>query len=286
MAVIGSGLMGSGIAQVAAQTEHQVSLVDVSEDILGKAEKRIRDSLKRVVNKKFPEDPIRADEFMEMTLSRIQYSTDPEDVAKSCDLVVEAIVENVKIKQDLFVRLDKACPSHTILASNSSSLSITEIASVVDRKDRVGGLHFFNPVPVMKLVEVIRTADTSEETFKALFDFGKAMKKEPVECKDTPGFIVNRLLVPYMAEAVRLLERGVASPRDIDKAMKLGAGYPMGPIELIDYVGLDVTKFIMDGWHEKFPNDPLFKPSETIDKLVSEGKLGMKTGEGFYSYKK
>lgn len=284
--VIGSGLMGSGIAQVAAQTGHSVCLVDVSREILQNAEDRIQTSIKRVAKKMFAEEPKKGEEFVAQTLSQIQYSDDALAAVKSCDLVVEAIVENMQVKQELFAKLDQNAPSSTLFASNTSSLSITEIASATQRRDRFGGLHFFNPVPVMKLVEVVRTVDTSDETFDTLLAFGSAMKKTTVACRDTPGFIVNRLLVPYMAEAVRLLERGDASARDIDTAMKLGAGYPMGPIELMDYVGLDTSKFILDGWHEAYPDNPLFKPTETVNRLVSEGKLGMKTGEGFYTYEK
>ncbi|MEQ2243206.1 hypothetical protein ILYODFUR_004721, partial [Ilyodon furcidens] len=174
---------------------------------------------------------------------------------------------------------------HSIFASNTSSLPITDIASSTSRQDRFGGLHFFNPVSMMKLVEVIATSATSQETFDSLLSFSKALGKTPVSCKDTPGFIVNRLLVPYMIEALRLHERGHGSKEDIDIAMKLGAGYPMGPFELSDYVGLDTLKFIIDGWNEKDPDNPLFTPSELLNKLVADGKLGKKTGEGFYKYK-
>lgn len=160
------------------------------------------------------------------------------------------------------------------------------MALVTKRKDRFGGLHFFNPVPVMKLLEVVRTAKTSDETYNKLMDFGKSIDKTCITCKDTPGFVVNRLLVPYLAEAVRMLERGDASARDIDIAMKLGAGYPMGPFELADYVGLDTTHFILQGWKERFPDTTLFEPCKLMGKLVDEGKCGIKSGEGFYSYKK
>lgn len=177
-------------------------------------------------------------------------------------------------------------PEHTIFASNTSSLSIGEIASVTKRKDRFGGLHFFNPVPVMKLLEVIRTNDTSDETFKRIRHFGESVGKVCIDCRDTPGFVVNRLLLPYLGEAIRLLERGDASARDIDIAMKLGAGHPMGPIELSDYVGLDTTYNVLKGWHEKYPDNPLFAPLPSLEKLVKEGKLGVKTGEGFYKYTK
>lgn len=165
-------------------------------------------------------------------------------------------------------------------------MSITEIASVTGRKDRFGGLHFFNPVPVMRLLEIIRTADTSDATYNTIRSFGEKIGKSCIVCKDTPGFVVNRLLVPYMAESVRLLERGDASARDIDTAMKLGAGYPMGPIELSDYVGLDTTYNILKGWHEREPENPLYKPIPLLEKLVKDGKFGVKSGEGFYKYKK
>uniref|UniRef100_A0A0B6Z3I2 3-hydroxyacyl-CoA dehydrogenase n=1 Tax=Arion vulgaris TaxID=1028688 RepID=A0A0B6Z3I2_9EUPU len=217
-------------------------------------------------------------------MSHLTLQTDAIAAVKSADLVIEAIVENLDVKKKLFASLDKAAPQNTIFASNTSSISIGDIAAATNRRDRFGGLHFFNPVPVMKLVEVIRIPETSDETFTALETFGKTVGKKTVQCKDTPGFIVNRLLVPLMMEAIRLVERGVASPQDIDTAMKLGAGYPMGPFELADYVGLDTTKFIIDGWHQKYPDDPLYKPSEILNKLVEEKKFGIKSGEGFYTY--
>ncbi|KAA0721979.1 Hydroxyacyl-coenzyme A dehydrogenase, mitochondrial [Triplophysa tibetana] len=284
--VIGGGLMGAGIAQVAAATGHSVVLVDMSEDILKKTFKGIETSLKRVAKKKFAEKPEDGEAFVQKVVKNISIATDAAaSVAQGTDLVVEAIVENVKVKQNLFGSLDKVAPEHTIFASNTSSLPISEIASSTARLDRFGGLHFFNPVPMMKLVEVIKTPTTSQQTFDTLLEFSKALGKHPVSCKDTPGFIVNRLLVPYMMEAVRLYERGDGSKEDIDVAMKLGAGYPMGPFELLDYVGLDTSKFIIDGWHAMDPENPLFGPSPMLNKLVSEGKLGKKTGEGFYKYK-
>ncbi|XP_071772222.1 hydroxyacyl-coenzyme A dehydrogenase, mitochondrial [Centroberyx gerrardi] len=283
--IIGGGQMGAGIAQVAASTGHTVTLVDTSEDILNKAVKGIEGSLKRVVKKKFADKPEAGVEFIQKVLQNVSISTDATSAVQSTDLVLEAIVENLKIKQDLFGGLDKVAPAHTIFASNTSSLPITDIASSTNRLDRFGGLHFFNPVPMMKLVEVIGTSTTSQETFDSLLNFSKALGKTPVSCKDTPGFIVNRLLVPYMMEAIRLHERGHGSKEDIDIAMKLGAGYPMGPFELLDYVGLDTAKFIMDGWSAMDPDNPLFGQSEMLNKLVAEGKYGKKTGEGFYKYK-
>ncbi|XP_045903905.1 hydroxyacyl-coenzyme A dehydrogenase, mitochondrial [Micropterus dolomieu] len=283
--IIGGGLMGAGIAQVAASTGHTVTLVDTSDDILKKAVKGIEGSLKRVVKKKFADKPEAGEEFIQKVLQNLSVSTDAGSVVQGSDLVLEAIVENLKIKQDLFGRLDKLAPVHTIFASNTSSLPISDIARSTNRLDRFGGLHFFNPVPVMKLVEVIGTSATSQETFDSLLNFSKVLGKTPVSCKDTPGFIVNRLLVPYMLEAIRLHERGHGSKEDIDIAMKLGAGYPMGPFELADYVGLDTTKFIIDGWSAMDPDNPLFAQSESLNKLVAEGKYGKKTGEGFYKYK-
>uniref|UniRef100_F7I7U6 Hydroxyacyl-coenzyme A dehydrogenase, mitochondrial n=1 Tax=Callithrix jacchus TaxID=9483 RepID=F7I7U6_CALJA len=286
--VIGGGLMGSGIAQVAAATGHTVVLVDQTEDILAKSKKGIEESLRKVAKKKFAEDPKAGDEFVVKTLSSITTSTDAASVVHSTDLVVEAIAENLQLKNELFKRLDKFAAEHTIFASNTSSLQITSIANATTRQDRFAGLHFFNPVPMMKLVEVIKTPMTSQKTFESLVDFTKTLGKHPVSCKDTPGFVVNRLLVPYLMEAIRLYERvsdGDASKEDIDTAMKLGAGYPMGPFELLDYVGLDTTKFIVDGWHEIDAKNPLFQPSPSLNKLVTENKLGKKTGEGFYKYK-
>ncbi|XP_010739603.2 hydroxyacyl-coenzyme A dehydrogenase, mitochondrial [Larimichthys crocea] len=283
--IIGGGQMGAGIAQVAASTGHSVTLVDTNDDILQKAVKGIEGSLKRVVKKKFADKPEAGEEFIQKILQNVSTSTDAASAAQSSDLVLEAIVENLKIKQDLFGQLDKVAPAHTIFASNTSSLPITDIASSTNRLDRFGGLHFFNPVPVMKLVEVIGTSATSQDTFDSLLNFSKKLGKTPVSCKDTPGFIVNRLLVPYMLEAIRLHERGHGSKEDIDIAMKLGAGYPMGPFELGDYVGLDTVKFIIDGWSAADPSNPLFAPSEMLNKLVAEGKYGKKSGEGFYKYK-
>ncbi|KAL3876954.1 hypothetical protein ACJMK2_034731 [Sinanodonta woodiana] len=284
--IIGTGLMGAGIAQVAASTGHHVVMVDQTDDILSKSKANIEKSLQRVVKKKYADNPKAGETFIAEVMSRLTTKTDAAAAVKNTDLVIEAIVENLEVKKKLFSSLDKAAPKHTIFTSNTSSIPIKDIAVATQRQDRFGGLHFFNPVPVMKLLEVIRIPATSDETFNTLLAFGKAMDKSTVNCKDTPGFIVNRLLVPYMMEAVRMVERGEASPQDVDTAMKLGAGYPMGPFELTDYVGLDTCKFIIDGWHKKYPDNPLFMPSPLLDKLVSEGKLGNKTGEGFYKHKK
>jgi len=236
--------------------------------------------------KLYKDKPAEGEKFMNDAKSRLKSSTDAPGAVKDADLVVEAIVENMEVKHKLFRSLDEAAPQKTIFASNTSSLGIREIACVTKRLDRFGGLHFFNPVPVMKLLEVVRTAETSEETYQAMMEWGKAMGKVCITCKDTPGFVVNRLLVPYIAEAIRMYERGDASARDIDTAMKLGAGYPMGPLELADYVGHDTSHHILEGWHKKFPDNPLFVPNESVKKLIKEGKLGNKSGEGFYKYNK
>jgi len=284
LVVIGGGLMGAGIAQVAASTGHKVTLVDISQQVLDASNKRIADSIKRVAKKQFKEDAEGASKFIDGALGNLAVDTTVDKSIATADLVVEAVVENMGLKQKLFKEYDSKAPAKTIFASNTSSLPISEIASATSRLDRFGGLHFFNPVPVMKLLEVVRIPETSEDTFQAMINWGKAMKKQTVDCKDTPGFIVNRLLVPYLMEAVRLVERGDASAKDVDLAMKLGAGHPMGPFELADYVGLDTNKFIMDGWSERYPDETLFRQSELLNKLVAEGKLGKKTGEGFYKY--
>ena len=284
VAIVGGGQMGSGIAQVAASVGQSVTIVDVNSDVLKNSEKTISKSLSRVLKKKFPEEDALKCEI-DGIMSRIKTSTQLEDAANA-DLVVEAIVENLQIKQDIFAKLDKCAEESTIFASNTSSLPIQDIASATERCDRFGGVHFFNPVPMMKLVEVVKAPQTSQESYDKLENWAKSLGKTTVFCQDTPGFLVNRLLVPYLMEAVRLHERGHGSKEDIDVAMKLGAGYPMGPFQLLDYVGLDTCKFIMDGWSEMEPNNPLFQPSPALDKLVEEGKLGKKTGIGFYDYRK
>ncbi|CAG9828049.1 unnamed protein product [Diabrotica balteata] len=263
-----------------------VTLVDVSSDVLKKSESNIQNSLGRVAKKLHKDDPAAGKKLVDDVLSRIQYTTEPQKGVQNADLVVEAIIENIDIKHKLFKSLDEAAPEKTLFASNTSSLSIAEIASVTKRLDKFGGLHFFNPVPMMKLLEVIRIPETSDETYNSMMAWGKSIGKVCITCKDTPGFVVNRLLVPYIAEAVRMLERGDASAQDIDTAMKLGAGYPMGPLELADYTGLDTGVFILEGWHKKFPDNALFNPVELQNKLVKEGKLEERVGEGFYKYTK
>lgn len=270
--------------KVAAVAGYNVTLVDVNQAAAEKGVQSISRDLTRIAKKKFAEDAKAASAHVEGILSRVQPSFNTESAVAQADLVIEAIVENLTVKQNLFKVCDAAAPKHALLASNTSSLRVTDIASVTKRKDRVGGLHFFSPVPVMKLVEVIRTKDTSNETHEALTAFGKNVGKVTVSCKDTPGFVVNRLLVPLMMEAIRMLERGDATKEDIDNAMKYGANHPMGPLELADFVGLDVCHHIIHGWHKDFPNEPLFNPSELLDTLIAQKKYGRKAGEGFYSY--
>jgi len=282
--IIGGGQMGAGIAQVAAQTGHKVTVVDLNQEMLDRSKTRISDSIKRVAKKKFKDDEAGANSFVESALANVSCATQANEALASADLLVEAVVENMELKQKLFSEWDKIAPAKTIFASNTSSLPISEIAAKTSRADRFGGLHFFNPVPVMKLLEVVRIPETSDATYNAMVDWGQALGKATVECKDTPGFIVNRLLVPYLMEAIRMVERGDASAKDVDTAMKLGAGYPMGPFELADYIGLDTNKFIMDGWSSRFPEETLFKESPMLNDLVKEGKLGRKNGEGFYKY--
>ncbi|KAI9033692.1 3-hydroxyacyl-CoA dehydrogenase [Phycomyces nitens] len=287
--VLGGGLMGSGIVQVAAQAGYKVTMVDTSDAALDNGRSIIQKSLSRVARKKFADDESAQKSFVDKVFANISTSTNADQTASGSDLVVEAIVENIDIKQKVFGALDKVAPAHSIFCSNTSSLPVTKIAEIVsaDRKSRFAGLHFFNPVPAMKLVEVVRTDAVSDEVFDALFEFTTKVGKTPVACKDTPGFIVNRLLVPYMMEAFRILERGEASAKDVDTAMKLGAGMPMGPIELADFVGLDTMKFIVDGWQKEGIVEPaLVKPCTILNDLVSQGRLGRKTGQGFFDYKK
>ncbi|VDM53029.1 unnamed protein product [Angiostrongylus costaricensis] len=286
VAVIGAGLMGSGIAQVSATAKLDVMLVDRSDELLEKSRKSIHANLCRVAKKEHANDKGAQDALVEGALSRLHTTTSLEEAVKERNLVIEAVVEDIEVKRKLFSEIELITKPSAVFVTNTSSFRLEDIGIAIKAKERFGGLHFFNPVPVMKLLEVVRHKDTSDSTFETLMEYGKEIGKKTVACKDTPGFIVNRLLVPYMFEALRMAERGDASVEDIDIAMKLGAGYPMGPFELCDYVGLDTTKFIMDGWHKQYPTEPLFKPSGMLSNLVEKGKLGRKSGEGFYKYEK
>lgn len=284
--VVGCGLMGHGIVQVAAQAGFEVVAVESAQEYLDKGLARIEKSLaklaqKSVERKKATEEE--AEATRAAAWGRITGSIDKADLA-DCDLVCEAIIEDIDIKKALFRELGEICKPEAILASNTSSFKVTEMAEASGRPTRFVGLHFFNPVQLMRLVEVVRTDATDADVFETARGFGKAVGKAPVACKDTPGFVVNRLLVPYMSQALLMLERGDATKEDIDIAMQYGCGYPMGPLTLTDYVGLDTTLAILEGWVENYPDEPAFIIPEILRTKVAEGKLGRKTGEGFYKW--
>jgi 3-hydroxyacyl-CoA dehydrogenase len=283
--VVGCGLMGHGIAQVAAQAGLEVVVLEGKQEFLDSGLARIDKSLAKLAQKATekgkPADQAQADAAA--TRARITGTLERKDLA-DCDLVVEAIVEDLAAKKELFAALGKLCKPATILASNTSSFPIGEMAEASGRPARFVGLHFFNPVQLMKLVEVVRTDATDAEVFAAARSFGEAVGKTPVACKDTPGFIVNRLLVPYMTQALQMLERGDATKEDIDAAMQYGCGHPMGPITLTDYVGLDTTLAILEGWVERFPDEPAFAIPGILREKVAQKKLGRKSGEGFYKW--
>jgi 3-hydroxybutyryl-CoA dehydrogenase len=275
--VLGCGLMGSGIAQVAAQAGYKTIVREVDQAVCDRGFTGIDKSLGKFVEKGkltgAQRDEIRG---------RLTGTTRLEDLA-GCDIVIEAIIENIEVKRTAYAELDRVCRKDAIFASNTSSLTITELSMATARPRQFVGLHFFNPVPLMKLVEVVRTILTSDETFNTAFEFSKSLGKEPVAARDNSGFIVNRLLVPYILDAIRAHEEGVGSIEDIDKAMMLGCGYPMGPFTLLDFVGLDTTYFIsqimFDEYHEKrFASPPLLK------RMVLAGRFGRKSGAGFYDY--
>ncbi|HUE76495.1 MAG TPA: 3-hydroxybutyryl-CoA dehydrogenase [Longimicrobiales bacterium] len=277
VAVAGCGLMGSGIAEISAKAGYDTIVREVDEGALDKGLGAIRKSMDRAVDRGKLEGSAR-DEAMD----RIRGTTSLGDLAEA-DLVVEAIVENLDVKKELFAELDRICHDGTIMASNTSSLTITEMAAATNRPDRFVGLHFFNPVPVMKLVEVVRTIATGEEAFRSAYDWAASVGKEPVEAKDASGFIVNRLLVPYMLDAIRSLEQGLASIEDIDKAMVLGTGYPMGPFVLSDFVGIDTLFRIAEIMYEEYA-ETRFAPPPLLRRMVTLGRFGRKAGRGFYDY--
>ena len=282
--VVGCGLMGHGIVQVAAQGGCEVVALEMEQGALDKGLARVDKSLAKLAGKLVEKGKLEAAEpWVNEVRSRISASLDLADLA-DCDLVVEAIVENLDVKKELFAKLGATCKPETILASNTSSFPIGEMGDASGRPQRMVGLHFFNPVQLMKLVEVVRTENTDDEVFAAARAFGEACGKVPVSCKDTPGFVVNRLLVPYMVQSLLMLERGDATKEDIDAAMQFGCGYPMGPITLTDYVGLDTTLSILQGWCDRYPGEPAFAIPKILEQKVSEGKLGRKSGEGFYKW--
>lgn len=277
IAVLGAGTMGSGIAQVIAQAGYEVILRDIKEEYVDQGLKTIRKNLDRSVKKeRITEDK------KEDILENISGTTDVSHLS-DVDLVIEAVNEDMDLKKKIFKELDEVTKDEAILASNTSALSVTEIATVTSRPDKVMGVHFFNPVPVMKLVELIRSITTSDETFEKLESFIEELGKTAVEVNEAPGFVVNRILVPMINEAVFLLNEGVASAEDIDTAMKLGANHPIGPLALGDLIGLDVCLAIMETLHEEF-GDSKYRPCPLLRKKVRAGQLGRKTGEGFYQY--
>jgi 3-hydroxybutyryl-CoA dehydrogenase len=277
--IVGCGLMGSGIAQVCAQKGHPTVVREVSDEALKKGLERIRVSLGEGV-KRGKLTPAQS----ELTLNNLTGTTALADL-KDCDLVIEAVVENLDEKRKVFAELDRVCKPSTIFASNTSSISITAQAAATKRMDRFIGLHFMNPVPIMKLVEIVRPEVASAETYAAAKAFAESLGKVTVTAKDTPGFIVNLLLVPYICEAVRALETGLATREDIDTAMELGCGVPMGPLKLLDFVGLDTTLFIMDVLFSEF-RDPKYAAPPLLRRMVTAGFQGKKSGRGFYEYAK
>jgi len=279
VAVLGCGLMGSGIAQVCAQAGREVTVIEVSEDYLNKGLGGIKKQLDKMVER----GKLNADD-RDAVVGRLHGSTELE-AAAGADIVIEAIIENMDEKNRTYSRLDEICPPHTIFASNTSSLSITQMmtATSAERQRRFIGMHFFNPVPVMKLVEVVRTILTDPDVFTAATEFGRDIGKVAVQTSDRTGFIVNRLLVPYMLDSIRALEEGVASIVDIDNAMKLGCGYPMGPLTLGDFVGLDTTYYIANIMFDEF-REKRFAPPPLLKRMVLAGLYGRKSGRGFYDY--
>ena len=277
--VLGCGLMGSGIAQISAAAGIRTIVLEVDDAVLKKGLARID---------KFLTDGVARGKVnaadRETTLGNLRGTTAYADL-KDCDLVIEAIVENVEVKKQAYTQVEAHVGPDCLIASNTSSLCITELAAATRRPDKVGGLHFFNPVPLMKLVEVIRALTTSQATYDDLIAFARAVGKEPITAPDKGGFIVNRLLVPYLLDAIRCLEEGVGSAEDIDKGMKLGCGYPMGPFQLLDFVGLDTTYFIANILFEEF-RETRFAPPPLLKRMVLAGYLGKKTGKGFYDYSK
>jgi 3-hydroxybutyryl-CoA dehydrogenase len=275
--VLGCGLMGSGIAQVCAAAGLDTIVREVDDVQLERGLVRIKRFLDDGVARNKIDERAR-----ETTLARLRGTTTFDDL-RPCDLVIEAITENLAEKRATYAALEPVLGPDTILASNTSSLCITELAASTRRPDRFAGLHFFNPVPLMKLVEVIRSLTTTDDTYRTMLAFARAIGKEPITAPDRPGFIVNRLLVPYLLDAVRAYERGLGTLEDIDTGMKLGCGHPMGPFTLLDFVGLDTTYYVANIMYEEF-REPAYAPPPLLKRMVLAGRLGRKTGQGFYTY--
>ena len=275
--VIGAGTMGNGIAHVFAMHGYSVILVDINSTILDNAVSIIKQNLTRQFNKQ-----LISKDTIELTIKNIKVSNNIESL-KSCNLVVEAIKEDLNLKGEIFQKLDLICDQKTIIASNTSSISINSLANYTNRADKIIGMHFMNPVPVMKLVEIINGDKTSRNTADFIINLSKDLGKIPVECNDSPGFVSNRILMPMINEAVHCFDQGVASIESIDSIMKLGMGHPMGPLKLADLIGLDVCLFILNVLFDSF-KDKKYKPSKLLVKMVKENKLGKKSGEGFYKY--
>jgi 3-hydroxybutyryl-CoA dehydrogenase len=275
--VIGCGLMGSGIVQVTAQAGYSVLFVEATDELVRRGLGRLRETLDGLAARG-KLDARAKDE----TLGRIAGTPRLEDL-KACDLVIEAMTENQALKNETFAKLDRICPPHTLLASNTSSCNVTAMAAATKRPGQVVGMHFFNPVPLMKLVEVVRTILTDEASVATAAEFVRAVGKTPVQTKDATAFIVNRLLVPYLLDAIRVYEGGLASLEDIDAAMKLGCGYPMGPFTLLDLVGLDTTMYVAEVMFDEF-REARYAPPPLLKRMVMAGHLGRKTGRGFYTY--
>lgn len=275
--VVGCGLMGSGIVEVCARAGYQVVVREVSTELLQAGLARVERSLSKAVDRGKA-----TREQADKALAGIEGTLDLADFG-ACDLVIEAAIENMAVKKEIFAELDGILPAHAILASNTSSLCVTEMASVTQRGDKVLGIHFFNPVPVFPLIEFVRTILTSDETMQIVHQFGASLGKTMVTAKDTPGFIVNRLLIPYLLDAVRVFEQGLASREDIDTAIKLGLNHPMGPLTLIDFVGLDTCLFIADAMFEEY-KDSRYAAPPLLRRMVLAGRMGRKTGQGFYDY--
>jgi 3-hydroxybutyryl-CoA dehydrogenase len=276
--VVGCGQMGGGIAQVCAQSGFSVTVSEVSQDLLNRGLAKIDSNLARSVEKQRM-----TEQDKEATLARIKGTTDMKDFSK-CDLVIEAAIENLDLKKKIFADLDKICPPQAMLATNTSCLSIIDMAMVTSRPDKVLGMHFFNPAPLMKLLEVARTIATSDETMETARKFGQSLGKTVITTPDTPGFVVNRLMVPQVLNAIRMLETGVATKEDIDTGMVNGLSHPIGPIALADLIGLDTMYYIAVAMYDKF-KDTQFAPPILLEKMVAAGWLGRKTGKGFYDYK-